>query len=57
MYVLQSIYLTDDVLSLDMAFGLLSKQIDDMAVQRTIMADQFAEFVLVLPERFETVNW
>jgi hypothetical protein len=56
-YVLQSIYLTDDVLSLDMAFGLLSKQIDDMAVQRTIMADQFAEFVLVLPERFETVNW
>ena len=54
-YVPQSIYLTDDTLRRNVAFGLPNEQIDDLAVQRAIKAAQLEEFVSTLPEGLETV--
>jgi ABC-type multidrug transport system fused ATPase/permease subunit len=54
-YVPQSIYLTDDTLRRNVAFGLPNEQIDDLAVQRAIKAAQLEEFVADLPEGLETV--
>lgn len=53
-YVPQSIYLTDDTLRRNVAFGLPDREIDDSAVQRAIKAAQLDEFVSTLPERLET---
>ncbi len=54
-YVPQSIYLTDDTLKRNVAFGLPSEQIDDLAVRRAIKASQLEEFVSALPEGIETL--
>jgi ATP-binding cassette, subfamily B, bacterial PglK len=54
-YVPQSIYLTDDTLRRNIAFGLPSANIDDAAVQRAIKAAQLADFVDSLPMKLETV--
>ena len=54
-YVPQSIYLTDDTLRCNVAFGLTDEQIDDEAVQRAIQAAQLEEFVASLPEGLETI--
>lgn len=54
-YVSQSIYLTDDTIRRNVAFGLSSEQVDDLAVQRAIKAAQLEEFVSSLPEGLETV--
>lgn len=54
-YVPQSIYLTDDTLRRNVAFGLPDEQIDDMAVQRAINAAQLENFVGELPNGLETV--
>lgn len=54
-YVPQSIYLTDDTLRRNVAFGLPSEQIDDLAVVRAIKAAQLEEFVSALPEGLNTV--
>ncbi|WP_076590886.1 ABC transporter ATP-binding protein [Herminiimonas arsenitoxidans] len=54
-YVPQSIYLTDDTLKRNVAFGLPSEQIDDLAVERAIKAAQLEEFVTTLPEGLNTV--
>ena len=48
-YVPQSVYLTDDTLKRNVAFGLPDDQIDDMAVQRAIRAAQLEEFVASQP--------
>lgn len=48
-YVPQSIYLTDDTLRRNVAFGLSSEQIDDVAVHRAIKAAQLDDFVASLP--------
>ena len=53
-YVPQSIFLTDDTLRRNVAFGLPSEQIDDAAVQRAIQAAQLEEFVAGLPGGLET---
>ena len=53
-YVPQSIYLTDDTLRRNVAFGLSNEQIDDTAVQRAIQAAQLEEFVTSLPDGLET---
>lgn len=53
-YVPQSIYLTDDTLRRNVAFGLPNEQIDDLAVRRAIKAAQLEEFVSTLPEGLET---
>jgi ABC-type multidrug transport system fused ATPase/permease subunit len=54
-YVPQSIFLTDDTLRRNVAFGLASDQIDEAAVQRAIWAAQLEEFVASLPDGLETV--
>jgi ABC-type multidrug transport system fused ATPase/permease subunit len=54
-YVPQAIYLTDDTLRRNIAFGLPADQIDDEAVKRAIQAAQLEEFVAGLPDEIETV--
>ena len=54
-YVPQSIFLTDDTLRRNVAFGLPNDQIDDDAVRRAIQAAQLEEFVAGLPEGLETI--
>lgn len=53
-YVPQSIYLTDDTLRRNVAFGLAGDQIDDAAVNKAIGAAQLEEFVSSLPLGLET---
>lgn len=54
-YVPQSIYLTDDTLRRNVAFGLPDESIDDVAVQRAIHAAQLEDFVDSMPNGIETV--
>jgi len=54
-YVPQAIFLTDDTLRRNIAFGLASEQIDDVAVARAMKAAQLDGFVQTLPDRLETV--
>lgn len=54
-YVPQSIYLTDDSLRRNVAFGLADDEIDEVAIQRAIAAAQLKEFVESLPEGLDTV--
>ncbi|MES2659794.1 MAG: ABC transporter ATP-binding protein [Verrucomicrobiota bacterium] len=54
-YVPQTIFLTDDTLRRNIAFGLNESQIDDTAVARTLKAAQLDEFVKTLPEGLETI--
>jgi|SRR3989344_1135211 len=53
-YVPQSIYLTDDTLRRNVAFGLPNEQIDDAAIKRAIRAAQLEEFFATLPDGLET---
>lgn len=54
-YVPQSIYLTDDTLRRNVAFGIPNEQIDDAAIQRAIQAAQLDGFVASLPDGLETL--
>ncbi|MDH4199607.1 MAG: ABC transporter ATP-binding protein/permease [Spirochaetia bacterium] len=54
-YVPQAIYLTDDTLRHNVAFGLPNEEIDDVAVQRAIKDAQLEEFVAGLPNGLETI--
>lgn len=54
-YVPQSIYLTDDTLFRNVAFGLPDEQIDEGAVFRAIKAAQLQDFVADLPQGLQTV--
>ena len=54
-YVPQSIYLTDDTLRRNVAFGLPDEQIDDAAVNRSIKAAQLEDFVASLPDGLENI--
>ncbi len=54
-YVPQTIYLTDDTLRRNVAFGLAPDQIDEPAVQAAIQAAQLQEFVAGLPDGLNTV--
>ena len=53
-YVPQVIYLIDDSLRRNVAFGLPDEQIDEEAVRRAIQSAQLEEFVATLPEELET---
>jgi ABC-type multidrug transport system fused ATPase/permease subunit len=53
-YVPQAIFLTDDTLRRNVAFGLANEQIDDVAVQHAIRAAQLEEFATSLPDGLET---
>ena len=54
-YVPQTIFLTDDTLRRNVAFGLPKSEIDDAAVDAAIRAAQLEEFVKTLPLGLETV--
>jgi len=54
-YVPQSIYLTDDTLRRNIAFGVPNDQIDEAAVWRAIYAAQLEEFVNDLPQGLDTL--
>jgi ABC-type multidrug transport system fused ATPase/permease subunit len=54
-YVPQSIYLTDDTLRRNVAFGLPAEEIDEAAVWRTLKDAQLEDFVRSLPEGLDTV--
>lgn len=54
-YVPQSIFLTDDTLRRNVAFGLPSDKIDEAAVGRAIHAAQLEQFVIDLPQGLDTV--
>lgn len=54
-YVPQSIFLTDDTLRRNVAFGLANEQIDDVAVQRAIQGAQLEDYVAMLPGGLETI--
>ena len=53
-YVPQAIYLIDDSLRKNVAFGIPDEQIDKIAVMRALKAAQLDEFVNTLPEKLET---
>lgn len=53
-YVPQSIYLTDDSLKSNVAFGLPKEGIDDELVMKAIEAAQLAEFISQLPDGIDT---
>ncbi|MDP1864002.1 MAG: ABC transporter ATP-binding protein [Thiobacillus sp.] len=53
-YVPQSIFLTDDTLRRNIAFGLPNALIDDSAVRRAIKDAQLETFVSSLPDGLET---
>lgn len=54
-YVPQSIFLTDDTLRRNVAFGLPNDQIDEAAVGRAVRASQLDDFVKELPEGLDTL--
>lgn len=54
-YVPQSMYLTDDSIRRNVAFGLPETDIDDQAVSRALVAAQLDEFVRRLPDGVQTV--
>jgi ABC-type multidrug transport system fused ATPase/permease subunit len=54
-YVPQTIYLTDDTLRNNIAFGLPEDQIDADAVERAVRAAQLEEFVESQPHKMETI--
>ncbi len=54
-YVPQTIYLTDDTLRRNVAFGLSDDQIDDAAIRNAIQAAQLEDFVAALPDGLETM--
>jgi len=54
-YVPQSIFLTDDTLRRNVAFGLPNEQIDDASVWRAIQAAQLEAFVTSQPDGLETL--
>ncbi len=54
-YVPQSIYLTDDTLRRNVAFGLADDEINEAAILKAIEAAQLKEFVETLPDGLDTV--
>jgi ABC-type multidrug transport system fused ATPase/permease subunit len=54
-YVPQSMFLTDDSLRRNVAFGLAEEQIDEAAVWRALRAAQLDGFVQTLPDGLDTV--
>lgn len=54
-YVPQSIFLIDDTLRRNIAFGLSDESINEEHVQRAIQAAQLQEFVASLPDGLETI--
>ena len=54
-YVPQDIYLTDDSLKRNIAFGIPEEQIDQNLIQESVFAAQLEEMIKELPDGVETV--
>lgn len=54
-YVPQQIYLADDTLRRNIAFGLHNDEIDDAAIARAVEAAQLKSFIATLPEGLDTI--
>ena len=54
-YVSQSIYLTDDTLRKNIAFGLPTEEIDEESVKKAVSAAYLTEFMEQLPEGLDTI--
>jgi len=54
-YVPQSVYLTDDTIRKNVAFGLLEENIDDDLVKQAVIKANLNEFLNSLPNGLETV--
>jgi ABC-type multidrug transport system fused ATPase/permease subunit len=54
-YVPQTIYLTDDTIRRNIAFGVPNELINDDAVEKAIIAAQLNDFVKMLPEGLDTL--
>lgn len=54
-YVPQQIYLADDTLRRNIAFGLRDEEIDEAAIARAVEVAQLKTFVSTLPEGLDTV--
>lgn len=54
-YVPQSVFLTDDTLRRNVAFGLPDDAIDEQAVERAIAQAQLEDFVASLPAGLDTI--
>lgn len=54
-YIPQSIYLSDESIRKNVAFGINDKEIDEDAVQKAIVDAQLKDFVDSLPEGLDTV--
>lgn len=54
-YVPQSIYLTDDTLRRNIAFGISPENIDDNAIEKALVSAQLSDFVKSLPNGLDTV--
>jgi ABC-type multidrug transport system fused ATPase/permease subunit len=54
-YVPQSIYLTDESLRNNIAFGVPEDKINDLAVTRSVIAAQLGELIKSLPEGLNTI--
>ncbi|MCX6531556.1 MAG: ABC transporter ATP-binding protein, partial [Actinobacteria bacterium] len=54
-YVAQSIYLTDDTIRRNVAFGIAEHEIDESALERALKSAQLWDFVESLPEKAHTI--
>ena len=54
-YVPQTIYLTDDTLRRNIAFGLPDQEIEDLKIENAVQMAQLEKFIASLPEGIDTV--
>ena len=54
-YVSQAIYLTDDTVRRNVAFGIAEKDVDEVALERALRSAQLWEFVDTLPDKTHTI--
>ena len=54
-YVAQAIYLTDDTIRRNVAFGIAEDEIDDVALERSLKSAQLWEFVQGLPDKTHSI--
>lgn len=54
-YIPQSIFLIDDTIKNNVAFGVAAEKIDDKKLERAIQSAQLTEFINELPDGVETV--
>ena len=54
-YVSQAIYLTDDTVSRNVAFGIAEADVDEVALERALKSAQLWDFVESLPDKTHTI--